>query len=405
MPEPVTETANPWRDLRLGFFGSRSAYIDEQGTVWTDAGLSRPLLLWAERCQRLTVALSVSPVRQPLQDQVLPAEAIDFLPLPWMPSMPKGIHRVFSCRRVMREVERRSDAVVVQLSFESPLALIGPRKPRVYHVVGDVWAVACQSTQWAGWKRPPALLVAGATDRLYRRLLHRQDARAVVNGTAFFNRHGLTRGRPIVSSTMYDSEVMSVSRTRPPDAPFRVLFVGNFRQEKGLDTLLEAFETMLTDVPDAELEIVGTSGPSRSVDGKIRAAVERLSAQGKLRFLGVRAFGQPLFECYANADVLAVPSRSEGTPRAVIEARAFGCPVVAARVGGVPTSVSHEQDGLLIPHDDPRALRDGLLRIKQDHALRSKLIENGITRARSTSVNRMAEAVLEETASLVGLKS
>jgi glycosyltransferase involved in cell wall biosynthesis len=406
LSEPDAEPADSLRDLRLGFFGSRSAFVDQQGTVWTEAGLARPLQYWATRCRRVTVALSLAPALQPLHDHALPSDQIDFLPLPWMPSLARGMRRARSVQRVVREVERRSDAVIVQIPFDSPLALLGARKPRVYHVIGDVWGVARHGSHYAGWKRPPALLVGGAVDSLFRHLLHRRAARAVVNGAELLEHVGSPQGQSVVSATMFESEVMSAARTRSADAPFRVLFVGNFRHEKGIDTLLSAFELLLKDVPDAELEIIGTPHTvGRAATDEIDAAIERLSAKGHVRFLGRRAFGPELFQAFADADVLAAPSRAEGTPRVLVEARAFGCPVVATPVGGVRSSVIDGHDGLLVPHDNPQALKDALLRIKLDGALRTKLIDNGLQRARRTTVDTLAKAVLQQVSCLIGRRN
>jgi glycosyltransferase involved in cell wall biosynthesis len=193
---------------------------------------------------------------------------------------------------------------------------------------------------------------------------------------------------------MFRGEIMSVRRSRSDDAPFRVLFVGNFRREKGIDTLLDAFGQLLQHVPDAELDIVGTPHTvDREVSSEIEKGLKALEAKAVVRFLGHRAFGPELFRCFADADVLAAPSRAEGTPRVLLEARAFGCPVIATPVGGVRSSVTDEHDGLLVPHDDPTALKDCLLRIKKDRDLRRRLIEHGLERARQTTVEELADAL------------
>src|SRR4051794_28751463 len=207
-------------DVRLGFVGSRSAFVDSCGAVWTEAGLARPLSLWGQHCRSLTVALSLAPVRQPLHDHVLPANIVQFLPLPWMPSLASGFHRIAATRRTIREVERRSDAVIVQIPFEAPLALLGARKPRLYHLIHDIWGVARHSSQYRGLKRIPALAVGGAIDRLQRGLLHRADSRTVANGAEILEHYGRPPGRSVVSATMLQDEVMSVHRSRRADAPF-----------------------------------------------------------------------------------------------------------------------------------------------------------------------------------------
>jgi glycosyltransferase involved in cell wall biosynthesis len=72
-----------------------------------------------------------------------------------------------------------------------------------------------------------------------------------------------------------------------------------------------------------------------------------------VRFLGFRDDAADLI---AELDILAVPSRSDGTPLVVGEAMTAGVPVVASRVGGLPDQVTHRRTGLLVDPEDPEGL-------------------------------------------------
>ena len=111
---------------------------------------------------------------------------------------------------------------------------------------------------------------------------------------------------------------------------------------------------------------------------------------------GALPFGPKLFQHFADADVLVLPSLSEGTPRVLIEARAFGCPVVATRVGGVPLSVDDGEDGLLFPPRDTDALVEALRKLSNDDALWRRLSLAGIERARRTTVEVFADSIADE---------
>ena len=85
--------------------------------------------------------------------------------------------------------------------------------------------------------------------------------------------------------------------------------------------------------------------------------------EGRVRFSGPQSEAD-LARSYGAADVLVLPSRGETYGMVVTEALARGLPVVAAKVGGVPEALGHGADGtrpgLLVPADEPAALRDAL---------------------------------------------
>jgi glycosyltransferase involved in cell wall biosynthesis len=106
-----------------------------------------------------------------------------------------------------------------------------------------------------------------------------------------------------------------------------VLSVARLDPQKGIDLLIEAFATLASKFPKAELLLVG-DGPSR------RALVEQVARSGvesRIHFAGYRRDTPGL---YRAAQVFVLPSRWEGMPNAVLEAMAAGCPVVATRVEG-----------------------------------------------------------------------
>ncbi len=388
------------KTIRLGFVSGR-LYFPE-GVAWTDAPLGRPLDALRPKFGALTLALPPVPEKLPLFDHCLTITLDDILPLPKLGSIAKGFGKFAACRRVIRELERRCDVLIVQLPFEAPLALLGARKPRVYHVCADIWAFAQRSSRFARWKRAPALVVGKLIDRIQAGLFRRSDVRVVTNGKQLREHYGRPPGRAVVSSTIRDQDILSVRRQRPADAPFRVLYVGYIRHEKGTDLLIEALDRVWDVIPQAELEVVGAlDRASRAMAGGFEKSLESLGRKGSVRFVGHRNFGPALFQCFADADVLVVPSRTEGTPRVLVEARAFGCPVIGTSVGGIPTSITDGVDGILVPPEDSATLAKAILRIAQDTGLRQRLIAGGIERARRSTVDAFADALAEEVAALM----
>jgi glycosyltransferase involved in cell wall biosynthesis len=146
---------------------------------------------------------------------------------------------------------------------------------------------------------------------------------------------------------------------------FVVLCLGRLVPVKGVDVLLAATHDLA-----GTAVLVAGEGPERP---RLQAA-----AGPEVRFLGV-VDGEARARALAAADLLCLPSRvlpdrrTEGAPTVILEAQAVGLPVVASRVGGAPDVVREEADGLLVPPDDPAALRAALRRVRAEPALRERL--------------------------------
>lgn len=386
---------------RVGFVSGRLHYRGH-GEIWTDAGLGRLIDAIRGKCCDFTAALCPVAAKLALLDHRLTIGSNDVLALPEMPTIARGFGKFRQCLEIIRQVEDRSDVVIVQLPFEAPLALARARKPRLYHVCADIWAVAKNSSRFAGWKRLPGLAAGGLVDYLQARLFHRPRVRVVTNGEDLREHYRQPPGRAVVSSTIREHEIMSVSRSRSVNAAFRILYVGYLRPEKGLDILLSAFDRVLSVLPGAELEIVGAlDGGARGMLAGLEQSLAALGRKGSVRFLGHCNYGSELFQRFADADVLVVPSRMEGTPRVLVEARAFGCPVVATRVGGNPTSIDDGVDGLLIPPENSAALGEAIVRIARDRSLRERLVAGGVRRARHSTVEIYAAEIADELSALL----
>jgi glycosyltransferase involved in cell wall biosynthesis len=327
----------------------------------------------------------------------------DAVSLPKIVSLANGLLQPGACRRAMRTVEERSDILLVQLPFDSPLALFGNKRPTLYHACADLRSVA-RSSRFRGPARMGAYLATRSIDGLYSHLINARSARLIANGKELFEKYGTPRGKWAVSSAISEKEIASIKRMRPQTAAFRVLYVGYVRRWKGLDLLIDAFDGLLKEIPYAELHIVGQADLNEAeAAGELGMQIQKVGRQAEIKVLGHIPFGPELFHCFADADVLTLPSRGvEGTPRVLIEARAFGCPVLATDVGGVRSSITHEVDGLIVPPNDAEALRRSLLRLARDSELRRRLSENGLKRASSCTVEAFAAGIAEELLALTG---
>ena len=124
-----------------------------------------------------------------------------------------------------------------------------------------------------------------------------------------------------------------------PDDPL-LLYVGRVSAEKQIDEIKPVLEA----IPAARLAIVG--------DGPYREALEAHFAGTKTHFVGYLQ-GLELAAAFASADAFVFPSRTETLGLVLLEAMAAGCPVVAARSGGIPDIVTNGINGYLFEPDDP----------------------------------------------------
>lgn len=145
----------------------------------------------------------------------------------------------------------------------------------------------------------------------------------------------------------------------PRDAAI-VVVVGRVERAKGSLDLLAALPAVRAACPRVAVIFVG-GGPE--LDLVRRAA----SADPSARFVGARPHDE-IPEWLAAADLVALPSWSEGTPNVLLEAFACGRPIVATRVGGIPDLLADDGRGRdavlgeLVPPRDPDALAGALVR-------------------------------------------
>ena len=135
--------------------------------------------------------------------------------------------------------------------------------------------------------------------------------------------------------------------------PKRVLFIGRFDRHKGGDLIVEAFGKVLQAMPDARLDFVGPDHGLVSDDGRhwdvagyIDDRLPGARRSGRINVLG-KVPNSRLDHLRREAMVTVACSRYEVFGIAVAESMAFGCPIVAARVGGIPEIIRDGIDGLL----------------------------------------------------------
>lgn len=177
-----------------------------------------------------------------------------------------------------------------------------------------------------------------------------------------------------------------------PDRPV-VLYTGRIELNKGSLELLRSVDRVLARFPDVEYVIAG--GRHNSIDEQALAReLGSNGKRGKVRLVGHVAW-QQLAEWYRRATVFVMPSHYETFGISVIEAMAFGLPVVATKVGGLPEVVADGVTGILVPRGDANALADAVTQLLGDADLRRRMGQAGQARVRSDfTIDRIVDRTL-----------
>jgi len=185
---------------------------------------------------------------------------------------------------------------------------------------------------------------------------------------------------------------LGVDRAWTPRAPTMnsgtpyVIFVGLVKAHKNLLGLLRAFESIAHVVPH-RLVVVGRHSGLREVDDAAIDLARRLSPRVELR---ADVAQRELVELVAGADLLVKPSFYEGFGLPPLEAMAAGTPVLASRAGAIP-EVCGDAARYCDPHSSADIARQ-MVEILGDCALRTKMLELGLVRAKAFTWERCAQA-------------
>lgn len=148
-----------------------------------------------------------------------------------------------------------------------------------------------------------------------------------------------------------DSILQSI-RTPKQHGPYRLVTVGSLAQRyKGTDVLIDAVARCTRAGLDLTAVVVG-EGTYRP---ELMSQAERAGVAARIQFCGQITPGEPVRNILDTADLFVLPSRTEGLPRAMIEAMARGLPCIGSAVGGIPELLEASD---LVPAGDSATLAE-----------------------------------------------
>jgi glycosyltransferase involved in cell wall biosynthesis len=212
------------------------------------------------------------------------------------------------------------------------------------------------------WSLPTAHRVLTVCDAFARELI----AHKGVSAERVRVQHNSIRPAPAV-----DAEARGTLRQRYGIAADEkvILVIGRFSREKAHVDLIEALSWLRRERPSLKTRLlIAGDGPERA---RMEQRALELGVSESIIYAGQVSDVQPY---YAAADVMALPSHSEGSPFVLLEAMAARVPVVATAVGGVPEMVVDEESALLVPARQPQMMAAALRRVLENQQLSQQLI-------------------------------
>ena len=327
----------------------------ERQTLWLAQGLVRA----GHR------SLMVVRPGQPLADRAAEA-GLDIIP-----SNPGSELDLAAARWIRRAILANGvDVVHAHTAHAVALAAMAARRTPARMVLTRRTVFRLRSNPFTRWKYRRAAAMIAISERVKEVL--------VEGGMSGANIEVIPSGVPS------DRDVAPASRSElgvPEDAPL-VVMVGALTREKDPVTFVRAVAAARERVSGLRALLVG-DGPLRAT---VEAEVGRLGISHVLRLTGHRVDADAII---AAADLLALSSVEEGLGSVLLDAMAFGKPVVATDAGGIPETVVHEVTGLIVPVGDARAMGDAMARVASDRLLAARLAAGANERAPRYSMDEV----------------
>ena len=195
----------------------------------------------------------------------------------------------------------------------------------------------------------------------------------------------------IIPNGINFNEIQSIKSTNNTEAKhLSILFVGRLDRIKGVEVLLRAIPIIKRNIPNFFVYIIGR-GPQET---ELMHLAKELKNEEKVKFLGFIP-EEEKYQYYKISDIVVIPSRWDVLPIVLLEAMAFGKPVVASNVGGIPYVLEDGKMGLLFECGNINDLVEKLIILLQNSELREKMGESGRERAKDFSWDAIAKRMVE----------
>ena len=154
-----------------------------------------------------------------------------------------------------------------------------------------------------------------------------------------------------------------------------VLFVGRFSRSKGIDVLVDAIKTIKDDLTRLNTQLV-IMGVDFGYEDEMMETIEKYDL---LKFIKIikNPPREDVISAYGESEFLVLPSVWELSPLVPLESFAFKKPVISTNSHGIPYTVQHNKNGILVEPDNPTELANAIKNLLENPDLIQKLGEEG----------------------------
>ena len=379
--------------MRLGFHYHGPAFVRE-GAIRTPGYQGRFIEALAAHCSCVVCFLhSPREAERQYLDHRITAPNVEWVDIGPRSSTP---NRVLHARTFTAPArQRRADLDLMLIRGPSPLlpqmaAAVQPI-PRALLLVGS-YVDGVEGLPQPRWRKE---LI-----RLWSRWNARAQTRAAAKALTFVN-----------SSRLYDElngRVPDLHETRTTtlsekdfferedtcqQKPIRLLYTGRLDRGKGLLEIVEALSILVQEGQDLVLDLAGWPEKGDPILEELLKYAERWSIAGRVKYLGFKAVGPELFQCYREADIFVLATKAEGFPRTIWEAMAHSLPVVATAVGSIPEFTAGAAE--LVPPNDVQALAEAIRKVANSSPNRRQMIERGRALAAEMNLEKQVTAMVK----------
>jgi len=211
---------------------------------------------------------------------------------------------------------------------------------------------------------------------------------------ALYEKHNVNDNFRIINygTVPLDTHNISVEKNEK----FSVLHIGSIEPRKGQDILIKS----IIDLPqkyaeNIEVFMVGRTLDNEESRGFHKKIMKELKLNTSIQLLG-QISREKIVEVVAMADLFICSSRDEVFPLTILEAMSVGKPVISTDVGGVSEMIRNNEDGIIVPNKDSKALTEKIMFLYDNRQELRRLGENAYKRFYDNfTIEKMGDKILE----------